>query len=125
MDTSHGADVLADSCVSHRRVDRQLPQRRHRPPAAGKKLALAQLALTGTLVGVIGSALMAWPWPHATGLVLPAEAPGFPWQAPSVKLNEGIYAWPFWGPLPSWAGEGEWQTGLATGVIGALVGTFL
>jgi leader peptidase (prepilin peptidase)/N-methyltransferase len=84
-----------------------------------------QLTLTGTLIGVIGSAFLPWPWPQSVGIVLPPAPPDFPWQAAGVKINQGIYAWPFWGPLPSWAGEGEWQTGLLTGVIGALVGTFL
>jgi leader peptidase (prepilin peptidase)/N-methyltransferase len=42
-----------------------------------------------------------------------------------VTINQGIYAWPFWGPLPSWCGEYEWTTGLMTGICGALVGTFL
>jgi leader peptidase (prepilin peptidase) / N-methyltransferase len=79
------------------------------------------LTLTGTLVGVIGSALMPWPWPH----VVPPLPPGFRWQDITLPLQQGTYAWPFWGPLPSWAREGEWQTGLLTGVIGALVGTFL
>ncbi len=84
-----------------------------------------QLTLTGTLVGLIGSALMPWPWPHTVGIVLPAMPPPFAFQDPMIPLHQGIYAWPFWGPLPAWAGAGAWQTGLITGVIGALVGTFL
>jgi leader peptidase (prepilin peptidase) / N-methyltransferase len=72
-----------------------------------------QLTLTGTLVGIIGATLMAWPWPHPTPV-----APG--------PLPHGIYVWPFWHPLPAWCDPGgNWQTGLATGVVGALVGTFL
>ena len=39
---------------------------------------------------------------------------------------QGLYPWPFWGPLPDgFAAGGNWQTGLATGIAGALVGTFL
>ena len=35
-----------------------------------------------------------------------------------------MYSWPVWGPLPEWlAPGGNWQTGLATGVAGFLVGT--
>src|SRR5262249_22090806 len=50
-----------------------------------------------------------------------------PWaQAP---LNEGprqgYYAWPVWGPPPSWLPLGSWQLGLATGVVGAAVGWLL
>lgn len=80
-----------------------------------------QLTLTGTLIGLIGSALMPWPWPN----VAPVAAPPFPWGAPTTALAEGVYAWPFWGPLPKWAGEDEWLTGLLTGVCGALMGTLL
>jgi leader peptidase (prepilin peptidase)/N-methyltransferase len=80
-----------------------------------------QLTLTGTLIGLIGSALMPWPWPND----LPVAASPFAWQNPAIALREGIYAWPFWGPLPSWIGEGEWLTGLLTGVCGALMGTLL
>ena len=91
-----------------------------------------QLTMTGTLIGLIGAALMPWPFPHpaGAGLVLPPPPALPPVEAdlfihPAVKINEGIYAWPFWGPLPRFAGEGELLTGLLTGVIGALVGTFL
>ena len=87
-----------------------------------------QLTLDGHADRLDRLALMPWPWPHA---VVRSFAVGvnvgrqFAFKTLGVTLNEGIYAWPFWGPLPSWAGEGEWQTGLLTGIIGALVGTFL
>jgi leader peptidase (prepilin peptidase)/N-methyltransferase len=87
-----------------------------------------QLTLTGTLVGLIGATLMPWPWPHEVGLILPPAVPippGDEFMDPRVVINHGIYAWPFWGPLPSWAGPGGLETGLATGIAGALVGTFL
>jgi leader peptidase (prepilin peptidase)/N-methyltransferase len=75
-----------------------------------------QLTLTGTLIGLAGSALMPWPWPNAVIPVSPAPAP----------ICQGIYAWPFWWPLPEWCAPGaNWQTGLMTGIVGALVGTFL
>jgi leader peptidase (prepilin peptidase)/N-methyltransferase len=88
--------------------------------------------MTGTILGLIGATLMPWPWPHAhgLGLIMPAPpalppAPADVFIHPGVKINEGIYAWPFWGPLPSFTGEGDLLTGLLTGVCGALVGTFL
>lgn len=89
-----------------------------------------QLTLTGTLIGLVGSAFMPWPFPHTLAAALPPPVPGaapmMAWQAPGNGLLHGIYAWPFWGPLPDWCAPGDnWQTGLATGVIGALVGTFL
>ena len=75
-----------------------------------------QLTLTGTLVGLIGSTLMPWPLPNAA-------APIFP---PPAALPQGMQVWPFWEPLPAWCGVGgNVQTGLVTGIVGALVGTFL
>src|ERR1043165_1161163 len=74
-----------------------------------------QLTLTGTIVGLIGATLLPWPWPSA----VPADSA----LAPRVQ---GAYPWPFWLPLPEWCdGGGNWQTGLVTGLIGALTGTFL
>jgi leader peptidase (prepilin peptidase)/N-methyltransferase len=85
-----------------------------------------QLTLTGTLVGLIGATLMAWPFPHLIGTVLPpVPVSDFPFLEPKVTINQGIYPWPFWGPLPHWTGEGDPLTGFLTGAIGALVGTFL
>lgn len=79
-----------------------------------------QLTLTGTFVGLIGAVLMPWFFPHAVGVIMPAGALDLP------VVNQGIYAWPFWLPLPEWCGLGNnWQTGLATGIVGALVGTYL
>lgn len=92
----------------------------------GREIPL-RLTLTGTLIGVIGSAFLPWPFPHETGLVLPPVPPPdeFLFLDARVKVNQGIYVWPFWGPLLAWCGEGEWTTGLMTGIGGALVGTFL
>lgn len=88
-----------------------------------------RLTLTGTLIGLIGSVLMPWPFPHALPGALPPAVMGAPqmaWQIPDNGLSQGIYAWPFWGPLPNWCAPGDnWQTGLMTGIVGALVGTFL
>jgi leader peptidase (prepilin peptidase)/N-methyltransferase len=87
-----------------------------------------QLTMTGTIVGLIGATLMPWPWPHAVGVIPPPGPPAPPEDLfihPLTKLNQGIYAWPFMGPLPTWAGEGELLQGLLTGIVGALVGTFL
>jgi leader peptidase (prepilin peptidase)/N-methyltransferase len=87
-----------------------------------------QLTLFGTLVGLVGATLLPWPWPNA--------APAPPVGRPAANLFlfqiippvgvEGVYPWPFWWPLPEWfAPGGNWQTGLATGLAGALVGTVL
>lgn len=87
------------------------------------------ITVTGTLVGLFGATLLPWPWPN---LPVEAQAPPFPGADPAMawvipgSIKEGIYAWPVWGPLPAWlAPGGNWQTGLATGLAGALVGAFL
>jgi leader peptidase (prepilin peptidase)/N-methyltransferase len=75
-----------------------------------------QLTLTGTLIGLVGALLMPWPFPQTVDIG----------PAPANVIHEGIYAWPFWLPLPAFCGSGgNWQTGLLTGVLGALIGTFL
>ena len=86
-----------------------------------------RLTLTGTIIGLMGSAFLPWPWPTTPPLLAhppaPQFNPGWQWQAGPIK--EGIYPWPFWGPLPDFCDPGgNWQTGLLTGVIGMLVGTF-
>jgi leader peptidase (prepilin peptidase)/N-methyltransferase len=91
-----------------------------------------QLTLLGTLIGLIGSVVFAWPWPYT-----PAQALA-PVQAAQVRLGnqgwwalpmgvgplQGLYPWPVWGPLPKWLPPGSWQCGLATGLAGALAGMF-
>lgn len=84
------------------------------------------ITLTGTLIGLIGAVLMPWPWPYLPEQATPNQAPGIfainPWVVPGT-IKEGVYAWPVWGPLPEWlAPGGNWQTGLATGLAGALAG---
>ncbi len=88
-----------------------------------------QVTLTGTLFGLIFAVVMPWPWPQNPVLAAPAPVPGQPpaiaWQVKG-EILQGIYPWPVWGPLPeALEPGGNWQTGLATGVAGALVGTFL
>lgn len=102
------------------------------------------LTLTGTLVGLMGAILFPWPWPWSAeegllkvpdlrgipaglgGLVAPfLPQPGQEWKFPGF-VRQGVYAWPVYGPLPELlAPGGNWQTGLATGLAGALAGTFL
>src|SRR5262245_10674490 len=95
----------------------------------GREIPLP-LTLTGTLIGLIGATLMPWPWPWTPSAATPVARPGIPagweWLVPAGGLKEGIQPWPVWGPLPDWLDPGgNWQTGLATGVGGALVGTFM
>lgn len=86
------------------------------------------ITMAGTLIGLVGASLMPWPWPWTPAAAGPGTpygvTPGYEWMVGEIK--EGIYAWPVWGPLPGWlAPGGNWQTGLATGLAGALVGTFM
>ena len=67
--------------------------------------------MTGTVVGLIGSVVFAWPFPEVV-------AP------PPMKVN-GLYAWPVWHDLPDWMAPGSWQLGLATGLAGAAMGMAL
>jgi leader peptidase (prepilin peptidase)/N-methyltransferase len=86
------------------------------------------VTLTGTVVGLLGATMLPWPWPWSPALAGPDVRPGQPaavaWQYGEIK--QGVYPWPFWGPLPEpFAPGGNWQTGMATGIAGALAGTFL
>jgi leader peptidase (prepilin peptidase)/N-methyltransferase len=55
---------------------------------------------------------------------LPGQPLNFAWQA-GTPILQGIYPWPVWGPLPPPLEPGSWLTGLATGLAGALLGTFM
>jgi leader peptidase (prepilin peptidase) / N-methyltransferase len=95
---------------------------------AGREIPLP-LTLTGTFVGLVGAVLMPWPWPwlpvdQPFPRPVPGVQPGDVWVA-GIGLKQGAYAWPLWGPLPFGLEPWSWQLGLATGVAGMLVGTFL
>jgi leader peptidase (prepilin peptidase)/N-methyltransferase len=74
------------------------------------------LTMTGTVVGLIFSMLMPWPFPAdvaVLNLLRPMPFPPF----------HGVYPWPVWYPLPEWLPAGSWQLGLVTGLAGAVAGT--
>jgi leader peptidase (prepilin peptidase)/N-methyltransferase len=51
--------------------------------------------------------------------------PAMIWMIPGT-IKEGIFAWPVWLPLPTALEPGgNWQTGLATGLAGMLVGSYM
>lgn len=94
----------------------------------GREIPLG-ITMPGTVIGLMGAVLLPWPWPYTPLEATPRPGPGiqrgFEWMNPE-SIKEGIYAWPVWGPLPDLlAPGGNWQTGLATGLAGALVGSFL
>jgi leader peptidase (prepilin peptidase)/N-methyltransferase len=86
------------------------------------------LTVTGAILGLIGAVLLAWPWPYTPALAVARIPPGREWWEvnPDAGPKMGVFPWPFWGPLPSWFEPGgNWQTGLATGLIGLTVGTVM
>ena len=85
-----------------------------------------QIPYFGALVGIVGGALMPWPWPHPAlaGSSLPTD---IPWMFPEIMdtMPRGIQAWPVWGPLPEFAPAGTWKLGLLNAVVGALAGSLV
>jgi leader peptidase (prepilin peptidase)/N-methyltransferase len=94
----------------------------------GRQIPLS-LTTTGTVIGLVGSIFLPWPWPRPLPEVesalrrVPPNA-GW-WQLMDFEIPTGLYPWPVWGPLPDWLPPGSPLLGLATGVAGALAGTFL
>lgn len=84
------------------------------------------LTYVGTLIGLIGSVLMPWPWPTTDPAVLAQIPTNAAWILPENlgKIPTGATLWPFWHPL-AWAPAGSWQLGLLNGIVGALAGTFI
>lgn len=83
------------------------------------------ITIPGTALGLLFAVTFPWPWPQLTPT--PGQALDW-WLAGDANLGPrtGLYPWPFWGPLPGWFDPGgNWQTGLATGLLGALAGTVL
>jgi leader peptidase (prepilin peptidase)/N-methyltransferase len=88
------------------------------------------LTFTGLIFGLIGSALFPWPWPMSIaepGVLPQPNPPNLPWWLldPKDALRPALYPWPVWGPLPDWMPLGSHLSGLAAGLAGALVGTFM
>jgi leader peptidase (prepilin peptidase)/N-methyltransferase len=75
------------------------------------------ITVPGTVIGLLGAVVFAWPWPNR--------------PAVNLGLVQGLYPWPFWWPLPAWwcTPGVYWWTGplggLTTGLVGALVGTLM
>ena len=84
----------------------------------------------GLLVGVVGGALMPWPWPNpaAAGVVtVPGAPPGAPWSLQEFwgQIPVGVQLWPFYGPTFDFAPPGSVQLGLMNSVLGALAGSLV
>jgi leader peptidase (prepilin peptidase) / N-methyltransferase len=80
----------------------------------------------GVAVGVIGGALMPWPWPNPASIaaVMPTDQP---WMLAEHwgKIPPGVQVWPFWGPTFAFAPPGSWQLGLLDSLLGALAGSLV
>jgi leader peptidase (prepilin peptidase)/N-methyltransferase len=87
------------------------------------------LTVFGTLLGLVGSMIWAWPWPYATAMEAIHFQRGLSesaWTSGYLRPREGVYPWPMWIEVPAFlTPAGSWYHGLATGVAGMLVGTFL
>jgi len=84
------------------------------------------LTLFGTALGLFSATLYPWPWPNNPadpGIVPPPPIAW--WLAEPRELGRGLYPWPLWGPLPPWMPLGSHLSGFATGLAGALVGTWM
>jgi leader peptidase (prepilin peptidase)/N-methyltransferase len=93
----------------------------------GRQIPLS-LTTTGTVIGLIGSVFLSWPWPRPlseVNAILSSARPGSGWWLMEARVPTGLYPWPVWGPLPDWLPPGSPQLGLITGIAGALAGTFL
>jgi leader peptidase (prepilin peptidase) / N-methyltransferase len=86
----------------------------------------APITYTGTLLGLIFSTLMPWPWPNVDPAIL-ANVPSADWIIPKNLLGipTGSTLWPVWGPLPVWAPAGSPLLGLLNGLAGAAVGMLI
>jgi leader peptidase (prepilin peptidase)/N-methyltransferase len=82
------------------------------------------ITVTGTVVGLVLSTLLPWPYPNPAPLVPMVRAGVFPGPVP-FPPNSGAQLWPVWYPLPDWLPAGSWQLGLLTGLAGALAGMLM
>jgi leader peptidase (prepilin peptidase)/N-methyltransferase len=84
------------------------------------------ITVSGTIVGLIGSACFPWPYPNATPGLLPVPAGVATMLVDPPRPPEpGLYAWPIWWPLSNWLPPGSWQLGLMTGLAGAAAGNIV
>jgi leader peptidase (prepilin peptidase)/N-methyltransferase len=80
----------------------------------------------GVIVGVIGGALLPWPWPNPAAIagVMPHDRP---WSLSDYwgMIPLGLQPWPFWGPTFKYLPPGSFQIGLVTAMFGALAGSLV
>jgi leader peptidase (prepilin peptidase)/N-methyltransferase len=93
---------------------------------AEHRIIPTQVTYTVMAVGILGGALMPWPWPHGTEVAhrIPIDRPWFMDDVLGM-IPLGVQPWPFWGPTFVFAPPGTWQIGILNAVIGALVGSLV
>lgn len=89
---------------------------------AEHRIIPAVIPYTGAIVGIVGAALMPWPWPHVGAGGMPQDRPWFMMDLWG-KIPVGVQPWPFWGPLFDSLPAGSWKLGLANSLLGALAGS--
>jgi leader peptidase (prepilin peptidase)/N-methyltransferase len=90
---------------------------------AEHRIIPAVIPYTGAVIGIVGGALMPWPWPHP-GPVMPQDRPWFMMDLWG-KIPVGVQPWPFWGPLFDELPAGSWKLGLVNSLLGALAGSLM
>lgn len=90
------------------------------------KIVPPQITVVGTLVGLVASTLLPWPWPNGIGDI-PAPLRQLAWWDPRTAgaIPVGLTLWPVWGLPPSWAPEGSHLLGFLSGLAGAAAGQFI
>ncbi|HEY1191441.1 MAG TPA: A24 family peptidase, partial [Gemmata sp.] len=93
---------------------------------AEHRIIPTQVTYTVMAIGVIGGALMPWPWPQPA-TAMNAIPSGLPWILDETlgKIPHGVQPWPFWGPTFEFAPPGSWKMGLLNSVLGALAGSLV
>jgi leader peptidase (prepilin peptidase)/N-methyltransferase len=81
------------------------------------------VTMTGTVVGLASSTLLAWPFPNGLASVPPPPPPVLPGLlAPLPNLPLSLHRCPVFFPLPDWLPPGSWRLGLVTGLAGGMAG---
>jgi leader peptidase (prepilin peptidase)/N-methyltransferase len=97
---------------------------------AGHRIIPPLLTYTGTVIGIVASTALPWPWPNGLGSV-PAPQPGAVaasnWGSLllAVPIPTGVMPYPFAGPPPDWCPPGSTLLGFLNGAIGALAGVLV
>jgi leader peptidase (prepilin peptidase)/N-methyltransferase len=97
---------------------------------AGHRIIPPLLTYTGTIIGIVASTVLPWPWPNGleTVPVIPqATVMATNWGSLSagVPIPTGVMPFPLAGPPPEWCPPGSPLLGFLNGVIGALAGVFV